>query len=84
MEPIEFVGMNRKFAEHQDEYTTLPVHIDDEGIVTSCWALNLKERIILLLTGKVFLQVMSFGGNLQPQKIVVQNPVRQNNDASKY
>lgn len=75
MNPIKFEQMTNEIAKDQDEYLTLPAHIDAEGIVTSCWRLTFGERLKLLFTGKMFLQTMAFGKPLQPQKLVVDNPV---------
>lgn len=76
MKPIEFKEMNYQIAKEQPEYLTLPAHISGEGITTSCWQLTFKEKIKLLFTGKLYLQVMTGGGKLQPQKPCAENPLR--------
>jgi hypothetical protein len=62
MNPITFEQVNVTLAKNQPEYRQLPVLWDDEsGTVTSCWKLSFRERIKLLFTGKLWLQMMNFG-----------------------
>lgn len=75
MQPTKFNGMTKEIAKHQKEYLTLPAHIDDEGVVTSCWRLTIGERLRTLFTGKMYLQTMTFKQPLQPQKLITKNPV---------
>lgn len=77
MKPIKFKQCNTTFAKYQDEYQTLPAHINKElptGCVTSCWQLTWKERFILLFRGKLWLQQWTFHANLQPQLLLVNSP----------
>ncbi len=77
MKPINFTHSNTKFAEHQDEYLTLPAHIDDNsahGRVTTCWQLTWKERIVLFWEGKLWLQQLTFHERLQPQLPRIDSP----------
>jgi hypothetical protein len=79
MGPISFEQTNIKIAEHQDEYLTLPAHYNKEkGVVTSCWKMSFKERLRVLLNGRVFLQNLTFGQPLQPIKMSVRNPLIKN------
>ena len=66
MKPIPFKEANVKMAEHQPEYITLPAFKSTEGIIITCWRLSFKERIKLLLTGKLWLSNMTFNQPLQP------------------
>ena len=79
MKPVKFKQCNTNFAEHQDEYQTLPAHVDyihPEGTVTSCWQLTWKERFIVLFRGQLWLQQLTFHNHvLQPQLILVKNPL---------
>ena len=76
MEPIEFDEQTNVLAKDQ-EYLNLPVHHNKEDVVvTSCWRMGFWERVTLMVTGKLFLQVMTFGQPLQPQKPVTRNPVK--------
>lgn len=77
MKPIKFPEQNCVFAEFQPEYLPLPVHKTSEGQVISCWSLTLKERIRLLLTGRIYLSVLTFNNPLQPQRPSVNNPLHE-------
>jgi len=73
MKPVEFDGQNAVYAKDQPEYLPLPVHRYDDpcGRVTSCWELTFLERIKVLFGGKVWLQLMTFRGPLQPVYLTV-------------
>ena len=68
MKPIEFKDQTTVFAENQPEYGNLPaLKIDSsQGEVISCWKMTLTERIKVLFTGKVWLNLMSFNKPLTP------------------
>ena len=74
MTPIKFPGSNVVFAEDQPQYNPLPAHRDRddlEGTLTVCWKLSWRERLIVLFTGKLWHQVMTFNQPLQPQLLAV-------------
>ena len=73
MKPIEFPEMNAKIAENQDEYLTLPAFQDDT-VTVSCWKLSLKERIRVLVLGRLWLQQLNYGQALQPQLPQIEYP----------
>lgn len=75
MNPIEWKNSTVKFAEYQDECETLPAHVNSQGIVTSCWKASLKERIRVLFTGRVYLQVYTFNQPLQPLLMTTEDPI---------
>jgi hypothetical protein len=75
MKPIPFEGSNVVFGKGQPEYLELPAH-SDGTTVTSCWQLTFKERMKVLVTGRVFFSQVTFGTSLQPQRPSVDNPVR--------
>ena len=75
MEAIKTKDTNCVYAEDQDEYLSLPVHKSNDGIVTSCWKLSLRERVKILLFGKLYLQMLTFNNPLQPVRLDVCNPV---------
>jgi len=60
-------------AKDQPEYIPLPAVIR-HGIVTSRWKMTWRERIVALLTGNVYLQVMTFNRPLQPVILSVDKP----------
>ena len=76
MEPIKFEGYNAIFAKDQPEYLNLPSHKSEDGMVTSCWKLTFWERLKVLFSGRIFLQILTFNKPLQPSKIVVSNPFK--------
>jgi hypothetical protein len=71
VKPIYFKEVNYEYAKNQSEYLTLPSYRTKDGIVTSCWKLNLFERIKLLFNGKIFVSQMTFNRPLQPQKLAL-------------
>lgn len=78
MTPTEFDGHNIVYAKDQPQYLPLPAHVSDyDGVVTSCWHLTLRERLKMLLTGRLWLQQMAFGQALQPQRPSVDRPTLQ-------
>lgn len=68
MKGIKFKHQNIVFAENQPEYTPLPALKlnSPEGEVISCWSMNLRERVKVLFTGKVWLSLMMFNKPLTP------------------
>jgi hypothetical protein len=74
MNPIEFPEQNCVYAKDQSEYLPLPVHKTPDGEVLSCWALTWRERIKILLTGRMWWSVLTFNRPLQPQLPSVDNP----------
>ena len=75
MIPIEFQGANCTYAKDQPQYLPLPAHKSPvNGRVTSCWALTWRERLRVLFTGRIWLQQLTFGDPLQPQRPSVERP----------
>ena len=66
MKPIKFKEMNCTYAENQPEYLPLPAYKDFNGEVISCWSLSLYEKMRILLTGKLWITVLTFNKSLQP------------------
>ena len=71
MKPIEFKEQNCIYAKNQPEYLPLPVYKTGDGTVKSCWKLSFHERLKVLLTGKIWLMVMTFNHPLQPSLLSV-------------
>ena len=73
MKPVEFKHQNIVFAKDQPEYQPLPaLRIDSpEGEVVSCWRLSLKERLKVLVFGRVWMSLMSFNKPLTPSYLAV-------------
>ena len=79
MKPIEFDGFNCTYAKDQPEYLPLPVLKTAEGEVFSCWSLTWRERLRVLLTGRIWYSVLTFNRPLQPQLPSVRKPNRIDN-----
>jgi len=73
MKIIEFKHQNIVYAKDQSEYKPLPaLKLDtQEGEVISCWKMSLKERLIVLFTGRVWLCLLSFNKPLTPSFMAV-------------
>jgi hypothetical protein len=74
MKPIEFLGQNTVYAKDQSEYLPLPVHRTPDGTVISCWQMTWRERVKALLTGRVWLTMLTFNQPLQPQRVDIDCP----------
>ena len=75
MRPVEFPGANAVYGKDQPEYNPLPsMRSSDGSQVCSCWGLNLRERLRVLFTGRVYLTLLTFGQPLQPQLMTVEPP----------
>ena len=74
MKPIKFKEANFTFAIHQPEYLPLPAWRGNDGTVISCWRFSWRERLKLLITGKIWLKVLTFNQPLQPQRLDVDRP----------
>ena len=73
MKPIEFKGQNVVFAKDQKPYLPLPAY-QQEDIIIHCWRLSLWERLKILLTGKLWIQVRNFKMPPHPIKPMVDSP----------
>lgn len=74
MNLIKFPGHNVVFAENQPEYMPLPALRLDDGEIICCWSPTWKERLSILLRGKIWHSVLTFGHPLQPQLLSVSTP----------
>jgi hypothetical protein len=75
MKPTKFEESNVVFAEDQPEYDPLPAYRAVDGQVTTCWRLTFTERIKLLLTGKLWLSLLTFNQPLQPILLGTKKPL---------
>ena len=71
MKIVSFKECNVVYAKDQPEYLPLPAHRTKDGVVTSCWKLSIKERLITLFRGRIYLKTMTFNSLLQPQKVSI-------------
>lgn len=73
MKPLRLKNFNTEFGKGQKPYLPLPARVDGER-ATFCWQLTWLERLTLLLTGRLWQQVLFFGQPLQPQRLSTKRP----------
>ena len=78
MKPVAFKESNFVYAKDQPQYLPLPVQKTSDGLVTACWEFAIWERIVIMLTGKLWFAVRTFNQPLQPQKPSVMKPIFNN------
>ena len=63
-------------AKDQPQYNTLPALRSDQptGRTTTRWKLTWRERLRLLVTGHLYIQVLTFQTPFQPIKPMVEEP----------
>lgn len=70
MIPVKFPEADSVYGADQPEYEPLPsrsLRFDDGSVmVTACWKLSWRERIRVLITGRVFSHLIT-AGSPQPQ-----------------
>lgn len=68
MKPVKFKGHNAVLAGNQPQYIPLPVNIecDGRGSMVSCYKLSWKDRIKLLITGRIFFRQVTFDRGFHP------------------
>ena len=73
MKPVEFKHQNIVFAKDQPEYQPLPaLRLESpQGEVVSCWRLSFKERLQVLVFGRVWMSLMSFNKPLTPSYLSI-------------
>lgn len=64
------------FAKDQPEYIPLPAWKGEDGMVVTRWQLTWGERLRVLLTGNLWLSVLTFNKPLQPVKLQTQCPIQ--------
>jgi hypothetical protein len=67
MTPAKFPQQNIVFAKDQPEYNQLPAYRNENGEVLVCWKLTLRERLRVLLGGRIWHRMLTFNQPLQPQ-----------------
>lgn len=71
---MEFPEQTVVIAKDQPEYRPLPAYRSPDGRIVCCWRLTWRERLSVLLRGKLWHQVLTFNGPLQPQLLSVEKP----------
>lgn len=76
IKPIKTSDTNVTFAENQKEYEPLPAHRisnDVFGRLVITFGLTWYQRILLLITGKIFFSIQTFNKPVQPVSMSVKN-----------
>ena len=81
MNIIKFDECNVTYAENQPEYLPLPALKMDDGEIITCWNPSFGERLKILFTGKIWLNVLTFNKPLQPLLMSANKPLHR--DAEK-
>lgn len=78
MKPIEFEEHNVVFAKDQPPYLPLPAYRDDEqgGRIFHKWKLSWGERVKVLFTGVLWINVLNFNQPPQPILPMVDSPFK--------
>lgn len=77
MKLIEFPEQTVVIAKDQPQYKPLPAYQypgDPQGRIACCWSLTWRERVRLLFTGRIWHQILTFNGPLQPQLLSIEKP----------
>ena len=76
MKLVPFPEQTVVYAQDQPQYRALPAHkfFDAEGRIACCWQLSWRERLRVLLTGKIWHQILTFNRPLQPQLLTAEKP----------
>jgi len=75
MDIVKFPECNVTYAEDQPEYLPLPALKMDDGEIVTCWNPSILERLKILFTGKIWLNVLTFNKPLQPLLMSANKPV---------
>lgn len=78
MRLITFPEQTVEIAKHQPQYRTMPAYMrssDPDGEVICCWKLTLWERLMVLITGRLWHRMLTFHAKLQPQLLQVDRPI---------
>lgn len=74
MKAIEFEQHNVVFAKDQKEYSPLPAHAQNNGLVTFCMELDEDELEAIKKTKILKLTVLTFGRSAQPIRVTTVEP----------
>ena len=74
MNIVKFPECNVTYAENQPEYRPLPALKMEDGEIVTCWKPSIRERLKILFSGKIWLNVLTFNKPLQPLLISANKP----------
>lgn len=69
MKPIEFPQQNTVIAKDQPPYMPLPAFRSEDGEVTACWGMDWRERLRVLVTGRVYVTLLTFNRPVTPSRV---------------
>jgi hypothetical protein len=70
---LQFPEQTTVWAKHQPPYRPLPAYTDETETIT-LWSLTWRERLSVLLRGRIWLRQANYGQPLQPQALQVACP----------
>ena len=77
MKPVEFTEQNHVFKKPEamtdEQCTSLPVRVLEDGTSVSCWEVTTDELIEISQTRRVYVGVI-FGGKQPPIWVAAENP----------
>ena len=74
MDIVKFAECNVTYAENQPEYRPLPALKMEDGEIVTCWKPSIRERLKILFSGKIWLNVLTFNKPLQPLLMSANKP----------
>ena len=75
MDAIRFRGSNVVYAEKQEDYNNLPAFQSEEGNVVICIEVTDDDLIDIANNRKIWISLLTFGGDLQPIRVESKRPV---------
>jgi len=75
MKLIEFDEQTVVIAKPQ--YLPMPAYVDEHsptGEIVVCWQLTWRERLQVLMRGKLWHSIWTFGGSVQPVRLTTDKP----------
>lgn len=86
MKPIEFAEQNKTLTKPQgytdEQCRSLPCFTNGEQVI-SRWQMNWRERLIVLITGRLWVSVWS-GHTSPPIKPMIETPFQQPNNPQQH
>jgi hypothetical protein len=79
MKLVEFPQQTVVIAKDQPQYIPMPAYQaqdDVTGLNICCWKLSWRERLKLLVTGKIWHRILTFNQPMQPQLLQVHTPFK--------
>lgn len=74
MNILEFPECNVTYAKDQPEYLPLPALKMEDGEIVTCWQPSILERLRILFSGRIWLNILTFNKPLQPLRISATKP----------